>query len=57
MKSMVLELDYRIMMVIRLLLFCKMEMIFETIFWIAVTRNIVFFLEVTVIAPVIARAT
>ena len=54
---MVLELHYRIMMVIRLLLFCKMEMIFETIFWIAVTRNIVFFLEVTVIAPVIARAT
>ena len=36
---MALELDDRYAMVIRFLLFCKREMIFETTFWIAGARN------------------
>ena len=36
---MALELDNRNMMVIRFLLFCKWEKIFETIFLIVMTRN------------------
>ena len=39
MKFMALELDYGNMMVIRFLLFCKREIIFETIFWISGTQN------------------
>ena len=40
MKSMPLELDDRDLTVIRFLYFVKMtEIIFETIFWIVVTRN------------------
>ena len=36
---MVLDLDDGDTMVIRFLLFCKREIIFETIVWIAGTRN------------------
>ena len=39
MKLMALELDDRDIMVIRFLLFCKREITFETVFWIAGTRN------------------
>ena len=39
MKLMVLELDNRDVMVLRFLLFCGREIILETVFWIAVTRN------------------
>ena len=39
MKLMALELDDRDMMVIRFLLFCKREIIFDTNVWIAGTRN------------------
>ena len=38
-KLMTLELDDRDKMVICFLLFCKREIIFETIFWIAGTQN------------------
>ena len=38
-KLMTLELDDRDKMVIFFLLFCKREIIFETIFWIAGTQN------------------
>ena len=36
MKTIALEFDNRDMMVIYLVLFCRGEMIFEAIFWIAV---------------------
>ena len=45
MKLMALELDDRDMMVIRFLLFCKREIIFENIFWIFLTRNQVLDIE------------
>ena len=56
MKLMALKLDGGDRMVIRFILFCKREIIFETIFWLAGTRNKTS-LEVPIIAPVIARAT
>ena len=59
MKLMTLELDARDMMMTRFLIFCKREIVFETIFWIAGTQNHVirnFSLEVALIVPVIARA-
>ena len=39
MKSIALEFYDRYMMVIRFLLFCKRDIIFLTIIWIAVSRN------------------
>ena len=42
MKVMALELDDRDMIVIRFLLFCKREIIFETIFWVVGTLKQVF---------------
>ena len=39
MKLMALELDDWDMVVIRFLLFCKREIIFDTILWIAGSRN------------------
>ena len=39
MRSMGLELDDREVMVIRFLLFCKGEIIFQTIFWLAVIQS------------------
>ena len=39
MKSMAFELNGRDVILLRLLLFCKTEVTFETIFWIAVTHN------------------
>ena len=39
MKLMALELDDRDKLVIHFLLFCKREIIFQTIFWMAATRN------------------
>ena len=42
MKFIISELDDRHVMVIRFLLFCKREIIFETIFWVVGTRKQVF---------------
>ena len=39
MKLMALELDDRDKLVIHFLLFCEREIIFQTIFWMAATRN------------------
>ena len=56
---MTLELDEKDELMIRFLLFCKREIIFETISWIVLTRNQVlhysFSLEALLVALVIAR--
>ena len=59
MNLMAWQLGDRDKVVICFLLFCKREIIFETIFWIAGTQNQVpdrfFSFEVPLIAPVIVR--
>ena len=39
MKTVALGLNGRDMLMIQVLLFCKREVIFETIFWIVVIKN------------------